>query len=443
MDNSNHASAADARRAIETGTLTAEQLAEACIARIERREGEVAAWAHFDPRPVLEQARRLDRIDPALRGPLHGVPMGIKDIFDTGDMPTELGSVLHRQRRPARDAAVVTFLREAGAVILGKTATTEFALSTPAKTRNPLSLDRTPGGSSSGSAAAVADFMTPLSVGTQTGGSVIRPGAFCGVHAYKPTFGSISRRGMNLLSRRLDHVGVFARSIEDLALIGDVLMHTDADDRDMRGSPACGLQQALVEEKRTAPRFVFVRSPVWNRADPIAQRTYLDFCQRLGNRVTENELPESFEHAQAFHHTILGGCLAATFEAEIRDSPDQLSAQIKARITEGISVSASSYLRALDGADALAVQLDEWLGDYDAIITPSACGEAPRSLDTTGDPAFNAMWTLCGAPAITLPLLEGENHLPIGVQLVGRRGEDAALLRAAAWLARTIHERAL
>ena len=440
MEEPNRATATAARQAIAEGALTAQRLAQACLDRIEKRECDVGAWAHCDPQRVLDQACRLDSIEaPARRGRLHGIPVGIKDIFDTADLPTELGSPLHRGRQPARDATVVTLLREAGALILGKTVTTEFALSAPAGTRNPRALDRTPGGSSSRSAAAVADYMTPLSVGTQTGGSVIRPGAFCGVHAYKPTFGSISRGGMHLLSRRLDHVGVFARCIDDLALIGDALMRPDHDERDMRAAPGCGLLDALApnsSDSSAAPRFVFVRSPVWERADPAAQRAYRSFCERLGNLVTEAELPDAFGQAHAMHLTILGACLAATFEAPYRDSPEHLSEQIRARIADGIPITGSDYVRALDRADALATTLDEWLCDYDAIITPAACGEAPRGLRTTGDAVFNAMWTLCGAPAITLPLLEGENRMPIGVQLVARRGDDARLLTAARWLER-------
>ena len=431
-----HSGASRLAASIRAGEITSESLIRACLERIARREPVVRAWEHLDEGAALAQARSRDAALAAgdAAGPLHGIPVGIKDIYDTGDMPTRLGSPLHADRRPASDAAVVALLRKAGAVILGKTVTTEFALSHPGKTVNPHDSRRTPGGSSSGSAAAVADFMLPLSVGSQTVGSMIRPGSFCGVFAYKPTFGSISRRGMKLLCRRFDHVGVYARDVDDLALIGDVLMVGDPEDGDMLAHPGRNLARRLSELGGFIPRRIaFVRSPVWDKADAGAQQAYETLCQRIGS-VTELVLPPSFERAHEDHQTILNANLAATFRNEYAGTPQALSEKLKARIEAGIPVAASDYVDAMNRADARCRELDDTLGQFDAVLTPAAPGEAPADLGTTGDAAFNAIWTQCGVPAVNVPLLAGANGMPLGVQVVGPRGEDARVLAAARWL---------
>ena len=437
MDNANQLSATEAAAAIRAGKLSSETLVRACLARIANREAEVGAWIHLDEAHALAEARARDESLAAGRapGPLHGIPVGIKDIYDTADMPTQLGSPLHQGRQPNRDSGVVELLRQAGAVILGKTVTTEFALNHPAKTRNPHDPNRTPGGSSSGSAASVADYMVPLSVGSQTVGSMIRPGSFCGAFAYKPTFGSITRRGMKLLCRRLDHVGVYARSVDDLALIGDAIMVNDVEDEDMLAHPGRDLTAKLAELNGYSPkRLAFVRSPLWDQAEEDAKRAYEDHARSLGNIIGELELPPAFDRALDDHHVILNANLAAVFRREFEETPAQLSDKLKARIVQGMPLKASELVDATERADERRRDLDRLLADYDAVLTPAAPGEAPADLTTTGNAAFNAIWTQCGVPAVNVPLLKGANGMPLGVQVVASRGRDANAMAVSRWL---------
>lgn len=437
MDEAHTLTATEAAAAIRAGKLSSESLVRACLARVAERDGEVGAWVHLDESLALARARSLDESltvgkTPA---PLHGIPVGIKDIYDTADMPTRLGSPLHQGRRPDADSGVVELLKRAGAVILGKTVTTEFALNQPGKTRNPRDLSRTPGGSSSGSAAAVADDMVPLSVGSQTVGSIVRPGSFCGVFACKPTFGSVTRRGMKLLSRRLDHVGFYARAVEDLALIGDALMIEDPEDDDMLAHPGRELVRNLAElDSFTPKRLAFVRSPVWDQADDDAQRAYEHHCRSLGNVIGELNLPPQFDRALDDHHIILNASLASVFRREYEETPQQLSDKLKARIAMGIPLAASELENAIERADGRRRLLDRTFADYDAVLTPAAPGEAPADLTTTGNAAFNAIWTQCGVPAVNVPLLKGASGMPLGVQVVAARGEDANALAVCRWL---------
>ncbi|HEY5701060.1 MAG TPA: amidase [Gammaproteobacteria bacterium] len=437
MGNTAFLSATELAAAIRGGELSSETLTLDCLARIAEREPTIGAWTHLDEDSALAQARSWDAhlISGGVPGPLHGIPVGIKDIYDTADMPTRLGSPLHANRRPNADAGVVTRLREAGAVIMGKTVTTEFALSHPGKTVNPHDPSRTPGGSSSGSAAAVADFMVPLSIGSQTVGSMIRPGSFCGIFAYKPTFGSITRCGMKLLCRRFDHVGVYARTVEDLAMIGDATMVNDAGDEDMLVQPNRTLSEGLKAREDFMPgRIAFVRSPAWSRADKDAQDVYESFCARLNRGVADLTLPPSFDRALQDHQTILNACLASTFRREYAESPHALSDKLKVRIEAGIPIAASDYVDAINRADARSREIDQVLNEFDAVLTPAAPGEAPADLTTTGDASFNAIWTQCGVPAVNVPRLKGVSGMPVGVQVVGPRGADARVLAVARWL---------
>lgn len=437
MDNAAFLSGVELATAIRAGQLSCESAARACLARIAEREPAVGAWVHLDEDGVMAEARARDEFlaQGGTPGPLHGVPLGIKDIYDTADMPTRLGSPLYADRRPAEDAGVVTLLRGAGAVILGKTVTTEFALSQPGKTVNPRDPTRTPGGSSSGSAAAVADFMVPLSIGSQTVGSMIRPASFCGVFACKPTFGSITRRGMKLLCRRFDHVGIYARDVGDLALAGDVLMVSDPGDQDMLAHPQRNLVDGLERYRTFSPqRTAFIRSPVWDQADDDAKHIYESLCHRLGGKITSLPLPSSFDRALEDHHLILNVCLASTFRHEYTRTPRALSEKLKVRIEAGMPILASEYVDALIRADARSREMDGLLEPFDAVLTPAAPGEAPADLGTTGNAAFNAIWTQCGSPAVNVPLLKGASGMPLGVQVVGRRGDDARVLAAARWL---------
>ena len=428
--------AAAAARAIAEGSMSAEEYVAACLARVREAEPQVQAWHYLDPEHALAQARRRDEDRRAGRatGPLHGVPIGIKDIIDTGDMPTEDGTVLHAGRTPARDAAVVAMLRAAGAVIMGKTVTTECAYYHPGKTRNPHNPEHTPGGSSSGSAAAVAAGMVPLALGSQTNGSTIRPASFCGVYGFKPTHGLIPRSGMLRLSRALDHVGLFARSIEDLALLAESLVGHDEGDPDTRPRAPIPFTRIAAEEPPLEPTLGFVKTPLWDRVDEEAKEALAELVEALAGRVVALELPESARAAWEWHPPIMAAEMAPTLDAEYERGRDRLSEKLRSLLAQGREVRALDYQRALARVPLLNEGFADIFERCDAIVTPAAPGAAPRGLDATGDPAFCTLWTYCGMPAVSLPLLQAANGLPIGVQLVGPRDGDARLLRTARWL---------
>ncbi len=432
----NWLSATDAARAIREGLLSAEQLTEACLARVREVDADVQAWAHLEPAHALAQARArdADRREGRAIGPLHGIPVGIKDIIDTCDMPTEDGTVLHGGRTPGIDATVVATLRAAGAVIMGKTVTTELATFFPGKTRNPHNPEHTPGGSSSGSAAAVAAGMVPLALGSQTNGSVIRPASFCGVYGFKPTHGLISRGGVLKLSRTLDHVGVFGRTLADVALAAEQLAGYDPLDLDTRPRARVPLVAISSEEPPLAPTLAYVKGPVWDRASEETKEAFAELVSALGDRVVEIELPESARQSLDWHQTIMEAEMAANLDREWEKGRDQLSPSLRAQLARGREVKAIDYLWACARIPLLNEGFTEIFERCDAIITPATPGTAPAGLESTGDPAFCTLWTLCGMPALSLPLLQGENGLPMGVQLVGRRDDDARLLRTARWL---------
>ena len=432
----NWLSAADAARAIRDGAVSAEQLVEACLARVREVDARVQAWAFLDPQHAVAQARAADELrkQGAPLGPLHGVPVGIKDIFDTADMPTEDGTVLHAGRTPGHDATAVSRLRAAGAVIMGKTVTTELAYFSPGKTRNPHNAEHTPGGSSSGSAAAVACGMVPLAVGSQTNGSVIRPAAYCGVYGFKPTHGLISRHGALKLSRTLDHVGVFARSIGDVAIACEALAGWDEHDPDTRLRARIPFADVAGEEPPMPPRVAFIKTPMWDQAEPETHEAFQELVAHLGDCVEEFALPESARDALNWHRTLMEAEMASSLAAEYERGREKLSEQLRALIERGRACTAFDYQAALASAPRVAEGLGPLFDHYDAILTPSAAGTAPRGLQSTGNPMFCTLWTLAGMPALNLPVMEGGNGLPLGAQLVGRRGDDARLLRTARWL---------
>jgi Asp-tRNA(Asn)/Glu-tRNA(Gln) amidotransferase A subunit family amidase len=432
----NWLSASDAARAIRDGAVSSEQLVEACLARVREAEGEVQAWQYLDPEHALAQARArdADRQEGRAAGALHGVPVGIKDIIDTTDMPTEDGTVLHAGRQPLRDAAVVAMLRAAGAVILGKTVTTECAYFHPGKTRNPHNPAHTPGGSSSGSAAAVAAGMVPLALGSQTNGSVIRPAAFCGTYGFKPTHGLIPRTGILKLSRTLDHVGVFARTLEDVALVAEQLVGHDDEDPDTRPRARPPLQAVAAQEPPLPPLLAFVKGPAWERAEPETREAFAEMADALKDRVVEVELPESAQRALDWHRTIMEAEMAANFDLEWERGRDKLSEKLRGLLARGRETTALAYQQAVARIPQLYGGFAEIFERCDAILTPAAPGTAPKGLDSTGDPSFCTPWTLLGTPALSLPLMRGGNGLPLGVQLVGPRFDDARLLRTARWL---------
>lgn len=425
-----------AARAIRSGEITSEQLVRACLDQIAAREDVVRAWAFLDPDHALAQARDADRARAQGRplGPLHGIPVGIKDIFDTADMPTENGTVLHAGRRPAEDAAAVALLRAAGAVILGKTVTTELAVYAPGKTTNPHNPQYSPGGSSSGSAAAVAAHMVPLAIGTQTNGSVIRPASYCGVYGYKPSHGLISRHGVLHQSWPLDQVGVFASTVEDLALIAGPLMEYDARDPDMRRGARPALRDALAQDLPAPPRLAFVRSPVWDQAAEDTRAAFAGLLDRLRGHVEDVELPPIFDEAVALHRTIMEADIAHSFAAEYARGRAQLSPVLSAMIERGQGVLATDYNRAVGKIPALNAALDAIFAGFDAIVTPATTSQAPLGLESTGSPIFCTIWAFCEVPTVSVPILRGATGMPMGAQLVGRKGEDARLLRTARWV---------
>jgi Asp-tRNA(Asn)/Glu-tRNA(Gln) amidotransferase A subunit family amidase len=428
--------AIEARNRMIRGEFSAVALAEACLARIAEREPAVEAWAHVDPEAVLAQARAVDAYRASGRpaGPLHGVPVGLKDIVDTADMPTENGTIIDQGRRPNRDATIVQRLRSAGAVIMGKTVTTELGSYHPGKTRNPHHPEHTPGGSSSGSAAAVAAGMVPLATGTQTHGSVIRPASFCGVVGFKPSFGLIPRSGILKQASPLDTVGVFAGSVADTALLVDALAGNDPGDPDSSTAPPPRLLDTAMTDPPVTPALAFVKTPAWQRAEPETREAFAELVDALKHACQEVTLPEPFSEAAEAQKKLMLAGIARNYDRYYERGRDRLSAGMQTMIEEGRGVSAVDYLAALDWRNALHAGLEPLFDRYDAIVTPAAPGEAPHGLDSTGDPAFNGLWTFCGVPALTLPLMQGPRGLPLGVQVVGRRGEDGRLLRTARWL---------
>jgi Asp-tRNA(Asn)/Glu-tRNA(Gln) amidotransferase A subunit family amidase len=430
-------SASEAARRILDGVLTSEELVQSCVERIRQVEPTVQAWQFLDEEHALAQARAADerRRSGEPVGALNGIPVGIKDIIDTADMPTENGTVLHKGRTPRADAAVVARLRAAGAVILGKTVTTECAYFTPGKTRNPHHPEHTPGGSSSGSAAAVAAHMVPLALGSQTAGSVIRPASFCGVYAFKPTHGLIPRTGVLALSRTLDHIGLFARDLDDLALLAEELVGWDEGDPDTRPRARVPFRALASEEPPLEPRLAFIRTPHWERADADTHEAYAELVESLGERVEEVELFPAARAAWDWHRTIMEAEMTVNLEPLWARGAAQLSERLRGLIERGREARALDYQRALRNLPAVVEAFDElFIERYDAILTAPALGTAPKGLGATGDPVFCVLWTLLGMPAVTLPLMRGANGLPLGVQLVGRRNFDGRLLRTARWL---------
>jgi Asp-tRNA(Asn)/Glu-tRNA(Gln) amidotransferase A subunit family amidase len=435
-------SATKAAAEIARGAISSEEYTRACLDRVAAVEPNVQAFAHLDADYALTQARERDEWRKSGRpiGPLHGVPVGIKDIIDTSDYPAECGAAVLSGRRPREDAVVVSRLRAAGAVILGKTVTTEFAYFHPGKTRNPHNHECTPGGSSSGSAAAVAAEMVPLALGSQTNGSIIRPGAFCGVFAMKPTHGLVPRTGVLPLSRTLDHVGPFARSIDDLALALDVIAGHDAEDPDTRPIAARNFRQAATEDFPLPPRFAFVPTPVWDKADAETHEAFEGLAEELGEACFRFDLPERYAAAWEAHRVIMATEMAHNLGALVDKGGETISKAMRDLIADGRRFTATQYLAAVAAAEPLRQGLNQLFEqECTAIITPAAPGAAPKGT-ATGNPAFSTLWTYVGLPAITVPLMTGAGGMPVGVQLIGPSGDDGRLLRTARALVKQLSD---
>jgi Asp-tRNA(Asn)/Glu-tRNA(Gln) amidotransferase A subunit family amidase len=420
----NEATAVELARRLEAGELTAERIVHACLERIAAREPTVRAWTHLDRDGALAAARRLDRAGRT--GLLHGIPMGVKDIIDTVDMPTGYGSPIYARHQPGADAATVALARAAGGVILGKTVTTEFANRHAGPTTNPHNPAFSPGGSSSGSAAAVADAMVPLATGTQTGGSVIRPASYCGVYALKPSFGLFGTFGVKPNTELLDTVGVMARSVADLALAYAALV----------GIPFAGAPTGDI-----APRIGVCRTPYWDKAQPETRAALEEAARRLsgaGAKLTDVALPAEYARLQDSQTAISGFEAPRNHADELRRNRAQLSGELLEKIDEGRLVSLESFQAARRHAERCSAGFSAAMAGCDVLLTPSAPGEAPRGLASTGDPIFNALWTLLYVPCLTLPAFAGPNGLPVGIQLIARRFQDRTLLEAGAWIDRRL-----
>ncbi len=390
-------SAREAAQRITAGRLSAEALMAACLERIAAREPVVGAWQYLDPEAALAAARRCDASAPS--GPLHGIPIAVKDLIDTGDMPTGYGSAIYARHRPAADAACVALARAAGAIVLGKTVTTEFACFTPGKTANPRNPEHTPGGSSSGSAAAVADLMAPLAFGTQTAGSVIRPAAFCGIVGYKPSFGTIPRAGVKMLCDSLDTIGTMARNVADAAFFAGVVA----------GRP----ELRDIAPPGAPPRFGLYRTPMWDEAEPDTAAA-LDRAraalERAGARVEDIAVPAEHRRLTEAQQAIMGFELVRSLAHERLLHSAELSPPLAQLLDAGLTVGAPEYDAAIAETAAARARLDAFFGSCDAMLTPAAPGAAPRGLGYTGNPVFNRMWTLLGAPCVTMPAVWGRQR---------------------------------
>jgi Asp-tRNA(Asn)/Glu-tRNA(Gln) amidotransferase A subunit family amidase len=416
----NELSATEIARRIAAGEVTAEAVVRDCLARIEVREPTVRAWATIDPEHALRQARGLDR--GPNRGALHGVPIGVKDVIDTADLPTEMGSPIYQGYRPACDAACVALVRAAGAVILGKTVTCEFAGMSPGPTANPHNPAHTPGGSSSGSAAAVADVMVPAAFGTQTGGSVLRPASYCGVVGFKPTFNLFNRSGIKFAAETLDTLGLLARTIDDVELITAVLVGKTPARRAMDSAPRLGL----------------CRTPLWDTAQPETMQAIEDAASRLaaaGASVREIVLPEEFSRLyHAARETINNYERSKSHAADWANDSGRISKVLGDRIRLGFAMKHEDYLAALRLGEHCRARIEPAFDGIDAMIAPCVKGEAPAGLGHTGDPAFQQIWTALYVPSMSLPTHRGPQGLPVGIQVVAPRYEDDRLFACARWI---------
>jgi len=432
-------SAVEMVQAIKKGEISSEELVKSYIDQIKKKEKDIKAFQFFDEELALAQAKKSDALHQSgQHGDLHGIPVGVKDIFDTVDMPTQDGTEIHKNNPSLNDCTVVSKLKQAGAIIMGKTVTTELAYYSPGKTKNPHDLSRTPGGSSSGSAAAVASHMVPLAVGSQTNGSVIRPASYCGVVGYKPTKGLVSRHLVMQISRTLDHVGVFANSVEDAALISEQLIGHDKQDPDTSLNPKPKLLNASKEKPPMQPLFAYIKLPFMNKLDKDTAEGFGEVKDELKGQLDEIELPKNFGKIPEWHKVIMESDMATSFSEEYKKSKNKLSDKIIEAIERGMKYTSMEYNNALSQIDVANAYFKQFFHDYDAILTPSACGEASKGLQSTGDPIFSTVWTYCGMPSISLPLLQGENGLPVGIQLVSSLFDDERLFRNASWLTNKI-----
>ena len=421
---------------IKDAQLTSVEICEKYIERINKFEKDVKAWAHFDKKLLLEKALEADEYRRSGKplGPLHGVPVAVKDIVGTIDMPTECGTVIRKGKSYSQNAEIIDLLLASGAIVMGKTATAELAYLGPPKTTNPHDHSRTPGGSSSGSAAAVASFMAPLSIGSQTGGSIIRPASYCGVVGYKPTYGLISRNGVLKTTEKLDHIGVFGRSVEDVALLSKVLIKKDNFDS---ATVHYSAENMLAETKKGPlfePKFIFYKTDYWKNIEKKSREAFEYFIKSFKKNIEVFDNPSYFKDIHKYHQIMYETDLANNFGLYYKKYKKKLSKPMQDAIVKGNKHSAKDYAEALDFMKRSYESYEEVFEDYHGVLSPASPGVAPKSLKTTGSAEFNKVWSYLGTPCISLPLLQGDANMPLGVQLTGAKYDDHRFLGIANWL---------
>jgi len=421
---------------IKDGKITSVELCNKYIERINKFEKDINAWAHFNKKVLLEKAEESDiyRKSGKPLGPLHGVPVALKDIIGTYDMPTECGTVLRKGIVKSQDAEIVDLLKSAGAIIMGKTATAELAYYSPSKTTNPHDYTRTPGGSSSGSAAVIAAHMAPLSIGSQTNGSIIRPASYCGVVGYKPSYGLISRNGVLRTSYRLDQIGVFGKTVEDVALLSKVLIKKDSYDPATVHYSAEDMLEVCMKKPLFEPKFIFYKTDSWKKIDKKSRESFELFIKTFKKNIEIFDTPSYFKDISKYHKIIHETDMANNFQKYYEKSKNKLSKEMQSAISRGIKYSAKDYAEAIDFIKRSYESYNEVFEDYHGILSPSSTGVADKGLKSTGSPEFCTTWSYMGVPTISLPLLQGENNLPLGLQLIGNKYDDLRFLSVARWL---------
>ena len=421
---------------VKDAKLTSVEICKAYIERINKFEKDVKAWVHFDKKLLLERAEEADnhRKSGKPTGPLHGIPVALKDIIGTFDMPTECGTVLRKGKTQSQNAEIVDLLKSAGAIIMGKTATSELAYLGPPETRNPHDYNRTPGGSSSGSAAVIAAHMAPLSIGSQTGGSVIRPASYCGVVGYKPSYGLISRNGVLRTSNALDHIGVFGKTVEDVALLAKILIKKDSHDQATIYYSAEDMLEVCRKKPLFDPKFIFYKTDSWKKVDKKSRESFEFFIKAFKKNIEVFDTPPYFKDINKYHQIIHETDLSNNFQDYYKKSKNKLSKEMQSAISRGMKYTAKEYTEAIDFMKRSYESYNEVFEDYHGVLSPCSTGVADKGLKSTGSADFNKFWSFMGVPAIALPLLQGENNLPLGVQLIGDKYDDQRFLGIARWL---------
>ena len=421
---------------LKSGEISSIDLCKSYIDRIKKFEKDVKAWQFFDEKLLLEKAEEADdyRKSGKPLGPLHGMPIAIKDIIGTYDMPTECGTIFRKKKSSSQDSEIVNLLKNAGAIVMGKTVTCELAYIHPSKTRNPHDYSRTPGGSSSGSAAVVASYMSHLSIGSQTGGSVIRPASYCGVVGYKPSYGLISRSGVLKVSDKLDTIGVFGRSVKDVALLAKSLIRKDLYDASTIYFSSDRMLDVCEEKLEFDPKFIFYKTKNWKNINKKSQEAFEFFIKSFKKNIEIYDEPSYFKDIPRYHQIIHEVDMANNFQVYYDKDKSKLSKEMNDAISRGLKYSAKDYSDAIDFMKQSYESYKEVFEDYYGILTPSSNGVADKGLGSTGSADFQKIWTYLGLPAISLPLLTGENDLPLGLQLVGNKFDDLRFLGTAKWL---------